>query len=101
MWLRLGGPRVVRYRDGRFENVAYLDTMEDAITAMTRTRDGTMLLAGIVNGPLRWSGERLETLAVGQAQACQRFQSRTSVPRPDRAGDSESQARRASKESIW
>ena len=37
--------------------------MEDAVTAMTRTRDGSMVFAGIVNGPLRWNGERLESLA--------------------------------------
>ena len=63
MWIRLGGPRVARYHDGRFESLVSLETMEDAITAMTRARDGAMLLAGIVNGPLRWSGGRLETLA--------------------------------------
>lgn len=63
MWVRLGGPKVLRYHDGRFENVRVLETMEDAITAMTRARDGTMLLAGIVNGPMQWRGERLEALA--------------------------------------
>ncbi len=63
MWVRLGGPRVLRYRDRRFESVPSLETMEDAITAMARAPDGTMMMAGIVNGPLRWSGERVESLA--------------------------------------
>jgi len=63
LWVRLGGPRVLRYHDGQFESLSSLETMEDAITAMTRTPDGTVLLAGIVNGPLRWSGQRLEALA--------------------------------------
>ncbi|HET6898892.1 MAG TPA: two-component regulator propeller domain-containing protein, partial [Vicinamibacteria bacterium] len=40
-----------------------LETMEDAVTAMTRTRDGSMVFAGIVKGPLRLTGERLERLA--------------------------------------
>ena len=64
LWVSLGGPRVLRYHDGRFEDVPSLETMEDAVTAMTRSRDGTLLLAGIVNGPLRWSGEGLESLAL-------------------------------------
>jgi signal transduction histidine kinase len=63
LWVRLGGPRVLRYHDGRFEGMPSLETAEDAITAMTRARDGAILLAGIVNGPLRGDGERLEAIA--------------------------------------
>src|SRR5207249_5263568 len=63
LWIRPGGPRVVRYHDGRLESLSPLETMEDAVTAITRTRDGAILLAGIVNGPLRWSADRLEALA--------------------------------------
>ena len=63
LWIRLGGARVARYRDGRFESLPSFGTMEDAVTAMARARDGSVLLAGIVNGPLRWSGVRFETLA--------------------------------------
>ena len=62
LWARLGGPRVVRYHDGQFESVPTLETIEDAVTAMTRGPDGTLLLAGIVNGVLRWRGDRLEPL---------------------------------------
>jgi signal transduction histidine kinase/ligand-binding sensor domain-containing protein len=63
LWVRTGGAGVLRYRDGRFQTALDLETMEDAVTAMTRTRDGSMVFAGIVNGPLRWNGERLETIA--------------------------------------
>jgi ligand-binding sensor domain-containing protein/signal transduction histidine kinase len=63
LWIRLGGARVARYRDGRFEGVPSFGTMEDAVTAMARGRDGAVLLAGIVNGPLRWRADRFETLA--------------------------------------
>jgi ligand-binding sensor domain-containing protein len=63
LWVRMGGAGVLRYRDGRFQTGLDIETMEDAVTAMTRTRDGSMVFAGIVNGPLRWNGERLESLA--------------------------------------
>ena len=57
----MGGARVARYRDGRFENLPSLGTMEDAVTAMARARDGALvMLAGIVNGPLRWTGSAFE-----------------------------------------
>jgi ligand-binding sensor domain-containing protein/signal transduction histidine kinase len=63
LWIRIGTSRVTRYRDGQFDNLPALETAEDAITAMARARDGSMLLAGIVNGPLRWSGDHVDTLA--------------------------------------
>jgi signal transduction histidine kinase/ligand-binding sensor domain-containing protein len=63
LWVRTGGAGVLRYRDGRFETVLGIETMEDAVTAMAQMRDGSMVFAGIVNGPLRWNGQRLEAVA--------------------------------------
>ena len=63
LWVRTGRAGVLRYRDGRFETVLGIETMEDAVTGMTKMRDGSMVFAGIVNGPLRWNGQRLETVA--------------------------------------
>ena len=65
LWARLRGSRVVRYHDGAFEGVASLETTEDAVTAMALGNDGVLLLAGIVNGALRWGPGRFETVAPG------------------------------------
>lgn len=65
LWVRLGGSKIVRYHAGQFEPVRPLETWEDAVTAMARGRDGAVLLAGIVNGALRWNGDRFETIAAG------------------------------------
>jgi ligand-binding sensor domain-containing protein/signal transduction histidine kinase len=65
LWARLGGPRIVRLHDGAVEPMRSLETSEDAVTAMARGRDGNVLIAGIVNGALRWSGQRFEQVAPG------------------------------------
>jgi signal transduction histidine kinase/ligand-binding sensor domain-containing protein len=65
LWARLGGPRLLRYRDGEAELVRSLETDEDAITAMARARDGAVLLAGIVKGALRWRNGRFEAISPG------------------------------------
>jgi signal transduction histidine kinase len=65
LWARLRGSRVARYQDGKFEGVPSLETDEDAVTAMTLGNDGVLLLAGIVNGALRWGAGRFETVAPG------------------------------------
>jgi signal transduction histidine kinase/ligand-binding sensor domain-containing protein len=65
LWARLGGPRVLRLHDGAFEPMRALETTEDAVTAMARGRDGNVLIAGIVNGALRWRGNRFEAVAPG------------------------------------
>ena len=65
LWARLGGNKVLRYHDGEFEPVRTLETTEDAVTAMARGNDGAVLIAGIVNGALRWRRERFEAVAHG------------------------------------
>ena len=67
LWATLGGSRLLRYHDGAFERVRTLETTEDAITAMARGKDGALLLSGIVNGALRWSMGRFETLSPGSS----------------------------------
>jgi signal transduction histidine kinase len=77
LWMRLGGPRLLRHHDGiidahpgllraeegRHETVPGFELTEDALTAMTLDRRGTVLVAGILNGVLRWSGTRFEAVA--------------------------------------
>jgi signal transduction histidine kinase/ligand-binding sensor domain-containing protein len=64
LWMRLGGPRLLRIDQGRLEAVAGLEPSEDALTAMALGREGSLLVAGIINGVLRWSGTRFEPIAV-------------------------------------
>jgi ligand-binding sensor domain-containing protein len=64
LWVRLPGANVVRYREGTFENaLSRLESHEDAITAMAEGRDEGLLLAGLVNGPVRHRRGSVETLA--------------------------------------
>ncbi|MCM3870549.1 MAG: histidine kinase [Pyrinomonadaceae bacterium] len=64
LWIRMGNPSLLRYTDGKFENVsAELEHVEPAITAMARGKDGEVLLSALVNGTLRYSGGRFVKLA--------------------------------------
>ena len=65
LWARLGGARVLRLHDGAVEPMRALETSDDAVTAMARGRDGNVLIAGIVNGALRWNRDRFEAVAPG------------------------------------
>lgn len=68
LWVRRPGASVVRYRNGAFEKaLADLEIVEDAITAMAEGRNEALLLAGLVNGPLRYRRGKLETLARNSA----------------------------------
>ena len=63
LWMRPGGPRLLRIDHGRLDTVLDFETTEDALTAMTLGRGGSVLVAGIINGVLRWSGTRFEPVA--------------------------------------
>jgi len=62
LWMRLGGPLLARFHQGRLESVTALEANEDAITAMAPGRHGTLLMAGILNGVMRWTGPRFTPL---------------------------------------
>jgi ligand-binding sensor domain-containing protein len=78
LWIRPGGARLLRYHggildarphllrgeEGRPETVSGFEPSEDALTAMTLGRDGSVLVVGIVNGVLRWSGTRFEPVTL-------------------------------------
>ena len=64
LWIHWGGPRLLRYRDGKFEDVSStLERTEGAITAIARGANGEVLISGLVNGTLRYSGGRFVRLA--------------------------------------
>ena len=64
LWIHFGGPRILRYANGRFEDVSStLEREEPSITAMGRGANGDVLLSGLVNGILRYSGGKFVRLA--------------------------------------
>ena len=64
LWIRLQGPHIIRYSDGKFEDVSSsLERGEQAFTAMGRGKNGEVLLSSLVNGTLQYSGGRFVRLA--------------------------------------
>jgi len=62
VWIRVGRDRLFRYSVGRLDDVLSLLQGEDAVTAMCTTKDGSVLLAALVNGLVRYHQGRFETL---------------------------------------
>jgi ligand-binding sensor domain-containing protein/signal transduction histidine kinase len=55
LWIRLRGPNVLRYRDGKFENVLRdIEPGEVGITAMCRGKNGEVLLSGLITGTVSY-----------------------------------------------
>jgi ligand-binding sensor domain-containing protein/signal transduction histidine kinase len=64
LWVRMQGPNVLRYHDGRFQNLlAGLGASEAVVTAMAAGNDGSVLLSTLIHGILRYQEGKLETLA--------------------------------------
>jgi signal transduction histidine kinase/sugar lactone lactonase YvrE len=64
LWIHLGGPRILRYANGKFEDVAYLlPQSEPAFTAMGRGANGEVLISSLVNGTLRYTDGKFIKLA--------------------------------------
>jgi signal transduction histidine kinase/ligand-binding sensor domain-containing protein len=64
LWVRQQGPKLLRYRDGKFEDFSMRFLQRElAITAMTRGKDGEALFAGLLNGIFAYSGGRFTKLA--------------------------------------
>jgi len=56
LWIRLRGPNVLRYRDGKFENVLRdIEPGEVGVTAMCRGKNGGILLSGLITGTVSYS----------------------------------------------
>lgn len=56
LWIHLGGPRILRYANSKFEDVAsLLPQSEPAFTAMGRSANGEVLVSALVNGTLRYT----------------------------------------------
>jgi signal transduction histidine kinase/ligand-binding sensor domain-containing protein len=68
LWLRLQGAGLLRYRDGKFEDVLPgFEQKENGVTAMCRGINGDVLLSALVNGKARYSGGKFISLTRGSA----------------------------------
>ncbi len=64
LWVRFRGPRLLRYHDGKFQDVlSDLKLPETEVTAMCAGRNGDILFSGLLNGTVRYSKGRFVTLA--------------------------------------
>ena len=64
LWIHWGGPRILRYSHGKFEDVSsMLETGEPAITAIGRGANGDVLVAALISGTLRYSAGKFVRLA--------------------------------------
>src|SRR4030095_12395749 len=62
--MHLGGPQILRYGGGKFEDVSStLAHSDPAFTAMARGAKGEVLLSALVNGTLKYSGGKFVRLA--------------------------------------
>jgi ligand-binding sensor domain-containing protein/signal transduction histidine kinase len=62
VWMRVGRDKLLRYSNGGLEDVLWLLHGEDAVTAMCAGKDGSILLAGLINGIVRYAGGRFVAL---------------------------------------
>jgi ligand-binding sensor domain-containing protein/signal transduction histidine kinase len=64
LWIRLQGPRLLRYRDGTFRDVIpNLGLAEADVTAMCAGKNGDILFSGFANGIVRYSKGKFVPLA--------------------------------------
>jgi ligand-binding sensor domain-containing protein/signal transduction histidine kinase len=63
LWVRLQGPKLLRYRDGVFQSVELdINKAEVDVTAMCVGKDGALLLSGFENGIVKETNGRFATL---------------------------------------
>ena len=67
LWIRLDGPRIVLYRNGKFEDPStHLDLQDITFTAISADDDVGVLLAGLGDKILRYHGGRLDTILTAE-----------------------------------
>lgn len=63
LWIHSGGPHILRYSGGRFEEVSALVKDEAAFTAMGRGANGEVIFSALRKGTLRYSAGEFNRLA--------------------------------------
>src|SRR5258707_6722472 len=63
LWIRLEGPHLLRYREGKFEDVVVrYDLDEAAFTAMSLDSEGHLLLWGLRRKTLRYQDRKFQSI---------------------------------------
>jgi signal transduction histidine kinase/ligand-binding sensor domain-containing protein len=69
LWIRMQSPRMLRYRNGIFEDVpAEFARIDTPVTAMSRQERGDMLFVTLSNALFRYSDGKLIRLGLGHGQ---------------------------------
>ncbi len=64
LWVRTQGAGLLRYHDGKFEDLSNgFEQAEVAVTAMCRRKDGEALFSGVINGVVRYSAGKFLKVA--------------------------------------
>jgi len=64
LWIRLDGTRVIRYREGKFDDASMqFDLGEISFTAMSPDNEGGILLSGLGSRILHYHGGAIESIA--------------------------------------
>jgi ligand-binding sensor domain-containing protein/signal transduction histidine kinase len=67
LWIRLDGPRIILYHNGRFEDPSTrLDLQDITFTAMSADDAGGLLLSGLGDKILRYQHGRLDTILAAE-----------------------------------
>ena len=66
LWIRLDGPQLLIYRDGKFEDASIrLNVPEMSFTAMSVDNEGGALISGLLNRTFQYHGGRFTAVANG------------------------------------
>lgn len=63
LWVRVQGSDVLRRKNGKFETVAYGVTLASQVTAMSKDRNGAVLLSDVIEGTFRFAGGNPQKIA--------------------------------------
>jgi len=64
LWVRVQGSDVLRQKDGKFETVAYgAGPLSSHVTAVSKDKNGAVLISDVVNGTFRYDGENTQRVA--------------------------------------
>src|SRR3984957_14734298 len=67
LWIRLEGPRMLLYHDGRFEDpYSRFDLQNITFTAIVSDYDGRVILSGLGDQALRFEGGRLKSIVAAE-----------------------------------
>ena len=64
LWVRVQGSDLLRQKNGKFETVAYgAGPLSSQVTAVSKDKNGAVLVSDVIEGTFRFAGENSQTLA--------------------------------------